>query len=152
MNNNIKQTMKKIYHDMALAELRLLNDDKSSGDLTYNDVLYITLIEAHDGEYTASTIADMLYVSRPAVTQKINELERKGYIYKKQSTTDKRVYYLFINKTEFSKEYQKTVEKTDNEIIKRLSSKYKPEQIAVFCEMTHIICDCFQNETKRGIK
>ncbi len=78
MNNKIKLALDKIFHDSAIAELRLLHNGTSDPNLTYNDILYLNIIEAHSGEYTASNIADMLYVSRPAVTQKSNELEKMG--------------------------------------------------------------------------
>lgn len=150
MKNQIKTILYKMHHDMAIAELRLQNNGKIPAALTYNDVLYLSLIEAHPGEYTASSIADMLYVSRPAVTQKLNELERRGYIYKEQSKTDKRMYYLFINCSGASKEYYDIIEKTDDEIVKKLSNNYTQEQIDLFCEMAEKICESMLNESSIG--
>ena len=59
-------------------------------------MLYLNIISAPPGKYTASNIADMLHISKPSVTQKINELEKEGYILKSQSHTDKRAYYLTV--------------------------------------------------------
>lgn len=148
MKNKIILSMNKLFHDYAIAELRLQNNKETKTDLTYNDILYLSIISAHSGEYTASNIADMLYVSRPAVTQKINELEKRGFIYKVQSQVDKRVYKLFINK-EQNKYYEK-IEETDLQIAIKISSEYSEEQISMFCEMTDKICEIVLNETKRG--
>ena len=90
MINKVKFALNKIFHDSAIAELRLINKGIADKNLTYNDILYLNIIETHSGEYTASNIADMLYVSRPSVTQKINELEKKVYIYKVKSRNDMR--------------------------------------------------------------
>lgn len=138
-----------IFHDSAIAELRLQNNKETQTNLTYNDILYLNIIEAHSGEYTASNIADMLFVSRPAVTQKINELERQGYIYKVQSKQDKRVYKLFTNKEDRSKKYYEIVDQTNEDIVKKLSKHYTDEQIQMYCDMTAEICTVILEETKR---
>ncbi len=147
MRHNIKQALDKLFHDSAIAELRLLHNGTSDASLTYNDILYLSIIEAHDGEYTASNIADMLHVSRPAVTQKINELAKGGYINRVQSAGDKRVYQLFTNRASKSKAYYETVDKTDAAISAKLAQKYSAEQIALFCEMTDAIGQILLNET-----
>ncbi len=149
MNNKIKVALDKIFHDSAVAELRLLNNGTSDSNLTYNDILYLSIIEAHSGEYTASNIADMLYVSRPAVTQKINELEKRGYIYKVQSQTDKRIYKLFTDREGKSKNYYDITDKTNADITEKLSAEYSDEKIALFCEMTDKICEIILQETKK---
>lgn len=150
MLNKVKQAVNRIFHDSAIAELRLLNKGISDANLTYNDILYLSIIEEHSGEYTASNLADMLFVSRPAVTQKVGELERRGYIYKEQSERDKRVYKLFVDKGGVSKGYYDIVDKTNEDIERKLSAEYSKEQIELFCEMTEKICDIILSETKRG--
>ncbi len=149
MNTKIKCAIDKIFHDNAIAELRLLHNGTGDSSLTYNDILYLSMIEAHSGEYTASNIADMLYVSRPAVTQKINELEKKGYISKVQSETDKRVYKLFTNREGKSKKYYEVTDKTNQDIIEKLSCDYSNEQIGLFCEITEKIGEIILQETKK---
>lgn len=150
MKNKIKNVINRLFHDGAIAELRLLNNGMVNCDLTYNDILYLSIIDAHSGEYTASNIADMLYVSRPAVTQKINDLEEKGYIYKVQSETDKRVYKLHIDKNGASREYYKITDKTNNDIIEKISKDFTEEQITLFCEMTEKVCKIMLEESNGG--
>ncbi len=149
MTNKIKFALDKIFHDSAIAELRLINNGTTSENLTYNDILYLSIIEAHSGEYTASNIADMLHVSRPAVTQKINELEKNGYIDRVQSTADKRVYKLFTNRDGTAKKYYEITDKTNEDIAQKLSKDYSAEQIALFCEMTDRIGEIILNESKK---
>ena len=150
MNTKIQLAMDKLLHDNAIAELRLLNHGLYDSNLTYNDILYLSIIEAHSGEYTASNIADMLHVSRPAVTQKINELEKNGYLYKVQSQTDKRVFKLFIDKEGKSRKYYEIADKTVMDIVAKLSLNYSIEQLDLFCEITNIIGDLLLAEMPRG--
>lgn len=152
MKHPIKSAIDRISHDSAIVELRLLNNGVSNPALTYHDILYLSIIEAHSGDYTASNLADMLFVSRPGVTQKINELERKGYLYKEQSQSDKRVYKLFTNKEGASKGYYDVVDQTDANIAAAISARYTPEEIALFCKMSDTICNIILDETKRGSK
>ncbi len=97
MNGKLNAILQKIYHDMAIVELKRAYAQKDHGTLSYHDVLYLSIIEAHPNEYTSSQIADMLGITRPSVTQKINELCKKGYIVRTRSEKDKRVYYLSIS-------------------------------------------------------
>lgn len=146
MEKKITVAIDKLYHDMAVADLRLQNMDNTGAKLTYNSMLYLDIIYAHQGEYTASKIADMLHVARPSVTQKINELEKMGYITKKQSKVDKRVYYLYVDECNLPKEYTEMDIKVENEILKRFSERYSQEEINKFYDMLSIIGDVYLEE------
>lgn len=151
MIRKIKMALNKFLHDNAIAELRMQNNKETAIDLTYNDILYLSIIEANSGEYTASNIADMLFVSRPAVTQKINELERQGYIYKVQSKTDRRVYKLFIQKEGTNKKYYEIQDRIDKNINEKLCADYSEKEIDTFLEMLAKVGDVILSETKRGV-
>lgn len=150
MHNKIRNYINKLLHDSSIAELRLQNTKGAHTHLTYNDVLYLNIIYAHSGKYTASNIADMLFVSRPAVTQKINELEKEGYIYKVQCEHDKRVYKLHTHRDGVSKKYYEVVDATDREIVESLIDKFTPAELNTFCKVTDSISELLLNETKRG--
>lgn len=150
MAQNIKLAVDRIFHDSAIAELRLQHNGTGDTSLTYNDILYHNIIGAHNGEYSASNLADMLFVSRPAVTQKINELERRGYLYRVQSAQDRRIYKLFIRRDGIAKDYYDVVEQTDADIEAQLAQQYSQDQIRLFCEMTEKIGRIILNETKGG--
>lgn len=121
------------FHDMTLNELRLMNQNATASSVTYNTLLYYDLIATHPGEYTASSIADLLHVSKPAVITKVNEMIRNNYIYKKQSTHDKRVYYLFPN-TEGLRD-ERLYKKIDDKVIEALKGKYSEDDLNKFCEI-----------------
>ncbi len=152
MQNKLRLTLNKTLHDMAILDLRLQNGNEVLCDLTYNDIMYLDIISAHPGKYTSSNIADMLFVSRPAVTQKINELERKGYIYKKQNKTDKRAYFLFINTDGEHKDYYDYIDKIDELVFEKLKKEYSKEEIDVFFEISNKISDLMSAQGKAGEK
>lgn len=116
--------------------------------LTYNDLLYLSLIEAHPGEYTASKLAEVLFVSKPAVTQKVNELEKQGYIRKEQNALDKRVYHLYLIQDKYAEAYTEVTKRTNQEIVDTLSNDYTPQELLLFCGMMDKICNILLKETK----
>ena len=115
------------------------NADFHHSNLTYNSMLYLNIISAHPRKYTASNIADMLHISKPSVTQKINELEKDGYILKIQSNSDKRAYYLTVTEKAFPKKV--ALLRADNEIEEIFKKAYTEKQVAKFFEMMSFISD-----------
>lgn len=148
MESKLRKMLDKFYHDMTIAELRLQNNDPTGDKLTYNDLLYLSLIEAHPGEYTASKLAEVLFVSKPAVTQKVNELEKQGYIRKEQNALDKRVYHLYLIRDKYTEAYTEVTKRTNQEIVDTLSNDYTPQELLLFCGMMDKICNILLNETK----
>ncbi len=132
MVDRITKAVEKFYHDLSISELKLQNSLTDKNGLTYNDILYLDIIMAHSGEYTATKIADLLCVSRPSVTKKINELVKKGFVQKQQSQTDKRVHYLWINESVY---YDYCADTLGQKIATRLGEKYTEEQMALLCQV-----------------
>ncbi len=136
METKLVKAINKFYHDLSISELKLQNSLQNEKTLTYNDVLYLDIIFAHPGEYTSTQIADMLHVSRPSVTKKIKELIKKGYVTRKQSSTDKRIHYLFINK---NKKFEYSSDNLGKRIIEKIDGKYSDNDINNLCELLNLI-------------
>ena len=143
MENKLSNVFTKIFHDLAIQELRLQNSDFQNSNLTYNSMLYLNIITAYPNKYTASNIASMLQVSNPSVTQKINELEKDGYITKIQSTTDKRAYYLSSTEKSCPKEVASL--RPDYKIENKLRKAYTEKQVDKFFEMMSFISNEYSN-------
>lgn len=143
MNTELIKAISKFYHDLSISELKLQNSLQGQTKLTYNDILYLDIISAHSGEYTSTQIADMLQVSRPSVTKKIKELIKKGYVIRKQSDTDKRVYYLFVNESVY---FDYSGEKLGKELAQRIDGKYSNDDIHNLCELLNLIGDIVLKE------
>lgn len=76
---------------MDLDEFNVIRDSVIGASLPYADILQLFIIR-HKDKMTISDLADYMRLSRPAVTQKVNELVKKGLVIKTQSAQDKRVF------------------------------------------------------------
>ncbi len=147
MTGKFIKAMHRITHDTALYELgRLYSQDKESA-LSYHDTLYLNIIEAHPNQYTSSQIADLLKITRPSVTEKINQLCKKGYVLRKQSETDKRVYYLSIN-PDSPKDYE-TTSNYEEEIEDSIMQKFGEEKVDIFCEIIEHLSELIFDEINK---
>ena len=141
MIHKLTIALEKFYHDIAISELKFQNSFTGREKLTYNDILYLDIIAGHSGEYTATKIADMLHVSRPSVTNKINELCKKGYVTRKQDDKDKRIYYLFINQNAYCDMFDIQNEKLGQKILEKVVTQYSEKDLIILCETLSIMGD-----------
>lgn len=142
----LRKALDSFYYSTALCDLRLMNKQFVDETITYNSLLYLELIFTMGGKGTASQIADMLHVSKPGVTLKINELIRQGLVTKTPDPNDKRKNYLSVNEDAIPR--YKVYRCQDNEVIRRITDSYTPEDIHKFCEMLNIISEINYEEIK----
>ncbi len=135
----LRKSLDSFYYSSALCDLRLMNKQFVDENITYNSLLYIERIYTMNGTCTASKLAELLHVSKPGVTLKLNELMRQGLITKTPDPHDKRKYYLSVN-DEAIPQY-KVFRRQDSEAIKRITERFTPEEIDKFCEMLDIISE-----------
>ena len=121
----LRRALDSFYYSTALCDLRLMNRQFIDENITYNSLLYLELIYAMDGRLTASKIAEMLCVSKPAVTLKINELIRQGLVVKTPDPKDRRQNLLSINE----------------EAVKKIAEMFSEEDIEKFCQMLNVLSD-----------
>lgn len=134
---NLRKALDSFYYSTALCDLRLMNKQFINENITYNSLLYLELIFTMNGTCTASQIAELLHISKPGVTSKINEMIRQGLVSKTADPNDKRKYYLSVNE-EAVPQY-KVFRRQDNAVIRKITENYSPEDIRKFCEMLDII-------------
>lgn len=136
---NLRKSLDTFYYSTALCDLRLMNKQFVDENITYNSLLYIELIYTMNGTCTASKLAELLNVSKPGVTLKLNELLKQGLITKTPDPNDKRKNYLTVNE-EAIPQY-KVFRRQDSEAIKRITDHYTTEEIGKFCEMLDIVSE-----------
>lgn len=136
---DLRQELGKFYYSAALCDLRLMNRTFMNQKITYNSLLYLELIYTMEGQCTASRIAELLYVSKPAVTLKVNELIKLGLVVKTLDPQDHRQNLLSINKNVIP-EYRAYCQKNMS-AVQMLQEKFSPEEIQRFCEMLRILSD-----------
>lgn len=140
---SLRAKMDRYYLDMVIHELRLANNH-SYQSITHNSLLYLDII-AYKENCTVSYIASVLHVAKSAVTLKVKELERLGFVYKTQSEKDKRVFYLHVNQTlvDEYKAYNQVLYAALDEI----ERSYSKQDIENFCSMLDTINRYFQQES-----
>ena len=123
-----------------------MNEKFVDEHITYNSLLYLELIFTMKGECTVSRIADLLNISRPGVTLKVNELIKQGLVTKTPDPDDRRKNYLTVNE-EAVPQY-KIYRSQDNEAVRRITEKYSGEEIRMFCDMLDMISEINFEELK----
>ena len=93
-----EQTLNKLLVDlfqyiMGLEEKKLITEEFR--DLTYNDMHIIEAIGLEEPK-KMSQIAKKMSVTTGTLTRAIDSLERKGYVKRERSSSDKRVVYLTL--------------------------------------------------------
>lgn len=145
----IKEVMDRLRLISAIGDLATVNSDntKDKNDFFYNlslnSLFYVDIIRFYD-KITISKIANLIGVSKSAVTIKMAELEKKGYIIKEQDVEDKRVKYLRL-----SKNMQQVYDSFDDkelQVIVEINEKFSRNQINSFCEIGNFMCDRIQEE------
>lgn len=62
----------------------------------------LNIITETPGPHTPVLLAGLLGVSKPMITAHLTNLSKKGYIEKKQSLEDKRIFYIFPTEKTFA--------------------------------------------------
>lgn len=128
----IKKTIKDYYYKMTLNELKLMNHDEDEWDISYNSLLYLDLISMTP-QCTGSILAELLGISKSAVTLKINELIKQNLVVKERSEVDRRVYYL--RTSEENEKYYAMYDRSLDSAIKSIKNKYSEKELDVFCSI-----------------
>ena len=144
----LRKSLDTFYYSTALCDLRLMNKEFVDKTITYNSLLYIELIYTMNGTCTASKLAELLHVSKPGVTLKLNELLKQGLIKKTPDQNDKRKIYLSVNDDAIPQ--YKVFRRQDSEAIKRISNRFTKDEIEKFCEMLDIISEINFEEINEG--
>lgn len=140
---HLKNTINEFYFNMTINELRLMNSKPIYPDITYNSLLYVDII-SYKKNCTVSFLADALHISKSAVTIKVNELMKQGFVTKTQSKDDKRMNYLAINES-IAQEHQ-NYNRGLNQSIQIIQQNYSQKEIDTFCEILKKISDGYLRE------
>ncbi len=150
MSKRLFKAIDKLNYDFSIAELQRAHEERNDENISYHDSLYLNIIETEPNKFTSSQIADLLRITRPAVTQKINELAKKGYIIRTQSQTDKRVFYLSVSPDK--QFYTAEDEKLKVEIEKLLKDKYGEDTVEKMAEMIEFLSKTYFGGPTKGAK
>ena len=93
------------------------------------DVIYLL------GNPTVTQLAEVLGISQPNATYKVNNLVTKGYVVKTVSEEDKRETRLQVCDRFYN--YYGDLDHFTDKAVAALESEYSPEALALFTQMLH---------------
>ncbi len=131
MLDKFSKVIDDLFYNFSIAEIKI--EHAKQQELSHNTMLYRKIICKESGKHTISSIAKLLSVKTTAVTQKVNELETKNYVTRKQSEADKRISYLYG--VEKHCPCHDAFVSRDSHVLGELQKQYNDDEIAKFIEM-----------------
>ncbi len=113
-----------------------IRDSEIGSTLPYSDVLQLFIIN-HKQNMTISELADRLNLSRPATTQKVNELANKGLVIKTGSNEDKRVTHLSLSESII----QNSTDAKAASLMEAVDKEFSEDKKTVFTEILNFMAD-----------
>ncbi len=135
----ILEALDAFYYSTALCDLNLMNKRIVDETISFNSSLYMDIIFFMKGQCTVSKLAELLHVSKPGVTQKINELIRQGLVKKTVDPNDRRKNYLSVDESRVPA--YKVYRRQDAELQERLGREYTKEDIEKFCKILNVVTE-----------
>ena len=131
--------MNYFYYRTSISELRAMRDGDYSPGLSYHSMLYLNIISEIE-DCTVSKLAEVLKITRSAVTIKVGELVKQGFITKEQSITDGRIWHLRLSPK--MADIYALFERFSVVIERELKQKYSTDEIELFSKMLRDVADC----------
>ena len=133
----IRTSFDRIYRAMTVME-QCVDERQGTMDLTYKEMMYLYLIDLTE-DCTVSKLADMINVSLPAVTKRINSLEERGLVQRTRSEGDGRVKTVTLS--ERGAALSKRMDDLFYPILDRFAERFPQEDVARFCMMLDMLSD-----------
>lgn len=137
---NLRESFFHLYHGLNALEFQ--TNSKKSGDLTYRDLMYINLIMFMD-DCTVTKLAEIMNISKPAVTMRVNRLIEQGIIIKQKSREDERVNILMLSPATYARFGEN--DKRINHALAKICEEFPPEDVKVFAKMMDRLAELFQD-------
>ena len=146
MNQNesmIDRVLVHLFNDLLRIEEKTLQ--KQVGDLSMREVHIIEAVCAAQAEdNTMTVLAAMLRVTVGSLTVAIKTLERKGYVIRMRSDTDKRRVHVLPLPPAL--EVEKHHRAFHRRMVDAVTSTVPPEQLDVLIQSLHAIYDYFYDQ------
>ena len=99
------------------------------------------------GEPTVSQFADFLNISQSNATYKVNNLIKKGYLARQNSTIDRREYHLVLSEKYYT--YMNIYANYELTVMRRVMERFPEEDVACFDRILQVMSNELRPECKR---
>jgi DNA-binding MarR family transcriptional regulator len=98
------------------------------------------------GEPTVSQFADFLNISQSNATYKVNNLIKKGYLARQNSTIDRREYHLVLSEKYYT--YMNIYANYELTVMRRVMERFPEEDVACFDRILQVMSNELMPECK----
>ncbi len=98
------------------------------------------------GEPTVSQFADFLNISQSNATYKVNNLIKKGYLVRQNSTVDRREYHLILSEKYYT--YMNIYANYELTVMRRVMERFPPEDVDCFDRILKVMSSELMPEYK----
>ena len=98
------------------------------------------------GQPTVSQFADFLNISQSNATYKVNNLIKKGYVARENSTVDRREYHLILTDKYFT--YMNIYANYELTVMRRVMERFPEEDVACFDRILQVMSSELMPECK----
>ena len=98
------------------------------------------------GEPTVSQFADFLNISQSNATYKVNNLIKKGYLARQNSTIDRREYHLVLSEKYYT--YMNIYSNYELTVMRRVMERFPEEDVACFDRILQVMSNELMPECK----
>ena len=99
------------------------------------------------GQPTVSQFADFLNISQSNATYKVNNLIKKGYLERQNSTVDRREYHLIVSEKYFT--YMEIYANYELTVMRRVIERFAEEDVACFDRILQVMSSELMPECKQ---
>ena len=129
------EAMNYFYFRASINDLKMLNVSDYTMGISYHSMLYLNVIASVEN-CTITQLAELMQITKSGATIKVNELVRRGFVEKTQSTEDGRVFHLTL--TRGIGDMYKMFNGMGVDIERELTEKYSAAEVELFVQM---LCD-----------
>ena len=134
----LEQNFQSVYEKFKLQFFRRLFSQvrEREGSLSAMEAFSVEVIHELDAP-TIGQFADFLGISQSNATYKVNNLIKKGYLERENSTTDRREYHLKLSEKFYN--YMALLSSYEQRVMDRIKARFPEEDVNKFDEMLQII-------------
>ena len=134
----LDQSFCEVYDKFKLQFYRRVFDlvRERDGSLSAMEAFSLEVINMLD-QPTVGQFADFLKISQSNATYKVNNLIKKGYLERQNSTVDRREYHLILSEKYFT--YMNIYANYELTVMRRVIERFAEEDVACFDRMLAVI-------------
>ena len=144
----IEQSFIEVYDKFKLQFYRRVFDQvrERDGSLSAMEAFSLEVIFMLD-KPTVGQFADFLKISQSNATYKVNNLMKKGYLERQNSSTDRREYHLILSEKFYR--YRALMSTYEHTVMERIEQRIPPEDVQKFDEILQIMSNELMPECDR---